>query len=241
MFSEYARNALRMAALMKVQSIFVYTHDSIGLGEDGPTHQPVEQTATLRLIPNMSVWRPCDAVESAVAWKAAVDKRTGPSSLIFSRQNLNHQTRSAEQIADISKGGYVLFDCCETGSSCCGGCCGSTESSDILLIATGSEVALAMDAAKILKEKGKNVRVVSMPSTDVFDAQDADYKESVLPSKTTKRLAIEAGVTDGWYKYVGTKGKILGLNRFGESAPAGTLFKEFGFTVENVVALAESL
>lgn len=241
MFSEYARNALRMAALMKVQSIFVYTHDSIGLGEDGPTHQPVEQTATLRLIPNMSVWRPCDAVESAIAWKAAVDKRTGPSSLIFSRQNLNHQTRSDEQLANISKGGYVLFDCCETGSNCCGGCCGSTESSDILLIATGSEVALAMDAAKILKEKGKNVRVVSMPSTNVFDAQDAAYKESVLPSKTTKRLAIEAGVTDGWYKYVGTKGKILGLNRFGESAPAGTLFKEFGFTVENVVALAESL
>jgi transketolase len=241
MFSEYARNALRMAALMKVQSIFVYTHDSIGLGEDGPTHQPVEQTATLRLIPNMSVWRPCDAVESAVAWKAAVDKRTGPSSLIFSRQNLNHQTRSAEQLANISKGGYVLFDCCETGSNCCGGCCGGEESSDILLIATGSEVALAMDAAKILQGKGKNVRVVSMPSTDTFDAQDAAYKESVLPSKTTKRLAIEAGVTDGWYKYVGTKGKILGLNRFGESAPAGTLFKEFGFTVENVVALAESL
>jgi len=241
MFSEYARNALRMAALMKVQSIFVYTHDSIGLGEDGPTHQPVEQTATLRLIPNMSVWRPCDAVESAVAWKAAVDKKTGPSSLIFSRQNLNHQTRSAEQLANISKGGYVLFDCCETGSNCCGGCCGGEESSDILLIATGSEVALAMDAAKILQGKGKNVRVVSMPSTNEFDAQDADYKESVLPSKTTKRLAIEAGVTDGWYKYVGTNGKILGLNRFGESAPAGTLFKEFGFTVENVVALAESL
>jgi|WetSurMetagenome_2_1015567.scaffolds.fasta_scaffold02841_2 transketolase len=241
MFSEYARNALRMAALMKVQSIFVYTHDSIGLGEDGPTHQPVEQTATLRLIPNMSVWRPCDAVESAVAWKAAVDKRTGPSSLIFSRQNLNHQTRSAEQLANISKGGYVLFDCCETGSNCCGGCCGGEESSDILLIATGSEVALAMDAAKILQGKGKNVRVVSMPSTDTFDAQDAAYKESVLPSKMTKRLAIEAGVTDGWYKYVGTNGKILGLNHFGESAPAGTLFKEFGFTVENVVALAESL
>lgn len=241
MFSEYARNALRMAALMKVQSIFVYTHDSIGLGEDGPTHQPVEQTATLRLIPNMSVWRPCDAVESAVAWKAAVDKKTGPSSLIFSRQNLNHQIRSAEQLANISKGGYVLFDCCETGSNCCGGCCGGEESSDILLIATGSEVALAMDAAKILQEKGKNVRVVSMPSTNEFDAQDAAYKESVLPSKTTKRLAIEAGVTDGWYKYVGTKGKILGLNRFGESAPANILFKEFGFTVENVVALAESL
>jgi len=216
-----------MAALMKVQSIFVYTHDSIGLGEDGPTHQPVEQTATLRLIPNMSVWRPCDAVESAVAWKAAVDKKTGPSSLIFSRQNLNHQTRSAEQLANISKGGYVLSDCEETA--------------DVILIATGSEVALAVDAAKVLKEKGKNVRVVSMPSTNEFDAQDADYKESVLPSKTTKRLAIEAGVTDGWYKYVGTNGKILGLNRFGESAPAGTLFKEFGFTVENVVALAESL
>jgi len=226
MFSEYARNALRMAALMKVQSIFVYTHDSVGLGEDGPTHQPVEQTATLRLIPNMSVWRPCDAVESAVAWKCAVDKRTGPSSLIFSRQNLNHQTRSAEQISAIVKGGYVL-----SGEG----------APDLILIATGSEVALAIGAAKILKEKGKNVRVVSMPSTDTFDAQDAAYKESVLPSNVTKRLAIEAGVTDGWHKYVGTNGKILGLNRFGESAPADILFKEFGFTVENVVALAESL
>lgn len=229
MFSEYARNALRMAALMKVHSIFVYTHDSIGLGEDGPTHQPIEQIATLRLIPNMSVWRPCDAVESAVAWKAAIDRQTGPTSLIFSRQNLTHQPRSAEQLANISKGGYVLFEST------------SSKETELLLIATGSEVALAMDAAKILTEKGRKVRVVSMPSTDVFDAQDAAYKESVLPSNITKRLAIEAGVTDGWYKYVGTTGKILGINRFGESAPAGVLFKEFGFTVDNVVALADSL
>jgi transketolase len=227
MFSEYARNALRMAALMKQRVLFVYTHDSIGLGEDGPTHQPVEQTATLRLIPNMSVWRPCDAVESAVAWKAAVERTQGPSSLIFSRQNLPHQKRDAAQLANIARGGYVL-------SEAAGG------KPQAVIIATGSEVALAMEAQKLLAAKGKNVRVVSMPATDVFDAQDAAYKESVLP-KGSKRVAVEAGVTDGWYKYVGTDGKVVGLNRFGESAPAGALFKHFGFTGENVAKAVEEI
>jgi len=227
MFSEYARNALRMAALMKVRSIFVYTHDSIGLGEDGPTHQPVEQTATLRLIPNMSVWRPCDAVESAVAWRAAIEKKTGPSCLIFSRQNLAHMSRSAEQLANIARGGYVLRD---------GGA-----KPDAIIIATGSEVELAMKAAEEMAGKGKNVRVVSMPSVDAFEAQDAAYRESVLPASCTKRVAVEAGVTAGWYKYVGLNGKVVGLDRFGESAPAGQLFKEFGFTVENVVKAVESV
>lgn len=227
MFSEYARNALRMAALMKQRSIFVYTHDSIGLGEDGPTHQPVEQTATLRMIPNMSVWRPCDAVETAVAWKAAIEKREGPTCLIFSRQGLPHQSRSDEQIANIAKGGYVLKDCDGTP--------------DAIIIATGSEVALAMGAAEQLAGKGKQVRVVSMPSVDAFEAQDAAYRESVIPAAVTARVAVEAGVTDGWYKYVGLNGKVVGLNRFGESAPAGELFKEFGFTVENVVKAVEDV
>jgi transketolase len=227
MFSEYARNALRMAALMKVQSIFVYTHDSIGLGEDGPTHQPVEQTATLRLIPNMSVWRPCDAVESAVAWKHAIERRNGPTSLIFSRQNLPHQKRDGTQLAAITRGGYVLSEA-EGGKP------------DAIIIATGSEVGLAMEAQKLLAAKGRKVRVVSMPSTDVFDAQDATYRESVLP-KGVKRVAVEAGVTDGWYKYVGTDGKVVGLNRFGESAPAGALFKHFGFTGENVARAVEEI
>ncbi|MFN2338503.1 MAG: transketolase [Gammaproteobacteria bacterium] len=225
MFSEYARNALRMAALMKIQSIFVYTHDSIGLGEDGPTHQPVEQTATLRMIPNMDVWRPCDAVESAVAWKAAIEHRDGPSALIFSRQNLDHQNRSAEQLKAITRGGYVLKDCDGTP--------------DAIIIATGSEVGLAMGAAD--KLSGKKIRVVSMPSTTVFDAQDEAYKESVLPSDVTARVVVEAGVTGGWYKYAGLKGKIVGIDRFGESAPAGELFKYFGFTVENVVKAVESV
>ncbi len=227
MFSEYARNALRMAALMKVRSIFVYTHDSIGLGEDGPTHQPVEQTATLRLIPNMSVWRPCDAVESAVAWRAAIEKKTGPSCLIFSRQNLAHMPRSAEQIANITRGAYVLQE--------------GAANPDAIIIATGSEVELAMKAAAELAGKGKKVRVVSMPSVETFDAQDAAYKEAVLPAACTKRVAVEAGVTAGWYKYVGLNGKVIGLDRFGESAPAGQLFKEFGFTVENVVKAVESV
>ena len=219
MFSEYARNALRMAALMKIQSIFVYTHDSVGLGEDGPTHQPVEQIPTLRMIPNMDVWRPCDAVETAVAWKAAVEKRGGPSCLIFSRQGLAHQSRSDAQIADIAKGGYVIADCDGTP--------------DAIVIATGSEVDLAVKAAA---ESAKKVRVVSMPNTKVFDEQDVAYRESVLPSAVTARVAVEAAVTDGWYKYVGINGKVVGLNRFGESAPAGELFKEFGFTAENVLA-----
>lgn len=219
MFSEYARNALRMAALMKLRSIFVYTHDSIGLGEDGPTHQPVEQIPTLRMIPNMDLWRPCDAVETAVAWKAAIEKSDGPSCLIFSRQNLAHQARSEAQITDIAKGGYVIVDCDGTP--------------DVIVIATGSEVDLAVKAAA---ESNKKVRVVSMPNTKQFDAQDAAYKESVLPSSVTARVAVEAAVTDGWYKYVGLNGKVIGLNRFGESAPAGELFKEFGFTAENVLA-----
>ncbi len=227
MFSEYARNALRMAALMKIQSIFVFTHDSIGLGEDGPTHQPVEQTATLRLIPNMSVWRPCDAVESAVAWQMAIERRKGPTSLIFSRQNLPHQKRTDVQLAAIRRGGYVLSEA-EGGKP------------DAVIIATGSEVALAMEAQKLLLARGRKVRVVSMPSTDTFDAQDAAYRDSVLP-KGVKRVAVEAGVTDGWYKYVGLDGKVVGLNRFGESAPAGALFKEFGFTPENVAKAVEAL
>jgi transketolase len=228
MFSEYARNALRMAALMKIQSIFVYTHDSIGLGEDGPTHQAVEQTATLRLIPNMSVWRPCDAVESAVAWKQAIERKTGPSCLIFSRQNLPHQKRDAQQLMAIRRGGYVLSDAA-------GG------KPQAIIIATGSEVGIAMEAQKLLAAQGKQVRVVSMPSTNVFDAQDAAYRESVLPHGI-KRVAVEAGVTDGWHKYVGIDGKVVGLNRFGESAPAGVLFKHFGITGENVAkSVAELL
>jgi len=227
MFSEYARNALRMAALMKIRTIFVYTHDSIGLGEDGPTHQPVEQTATLRLIPNMSVWRPCDAVESAVAWKFAIERKTGPSCLIFSRQNLTHQKRSADQLAAIARGGYVLSEA-EGGKP------------QAVIIATGSEVGIAVEAQKLLAAKGKKVRVVSMPSTDTFDTQDAAWRESVLP-KGVKRVAVEAGVTDGWYKYVGLDGRVVGLNRFGESAPAGALFKHFGFTGENVAKTVEEI
>ncbi|MGV6858547.1 MAG: transketolase [bacterium] len=225
MFSEYARNALRMAALMKVQNIEVFTHDSIGLGEDGPTHQPIEQVATLRMIPNMSLWRPCDAVETAVAWKKAIMRKDGPTSLIFSRQNLDHQARTAEQIAAIERGGYVLKDCDGTP--------------DVILIATGSEVALAMAAAGQLS--GKKVRVVSMPCVDAFEAQDDDYKESVLPSSVTARVAVEAGVTSYWAKYVGLQGAVVGIDTFGESAPASDLFKYFGFTVENVVAKVESV
>jgi transketolase len=227
MFSEYARNALRMASLMKIRSIFVYTHDSIGLGEDGPTHQPVEQTATLRLIPGMQVWRPCDAVETTVSWKAALERKDGPSVLVFSRQNLPHVPRTDAQIAAISRGGYVLKD--------------TDGLADAIIIATGSEVELALKAADELAAKGKKIRVVSMPSTNIFDAQDADYRESVLPSAITQRVAVEAGVTDLWWKYVGTNGKIVGLDRFGESAPAPQLFKEFGFTVENVVKNVEAV
>ncbi|HAS2740091.1 TPA: transketolase [Vibrio cholerae] len=227
MFMEYARNAMRMAALMKVQNIQVYTHDSIGLGEDGPTHQPVEQIASLRMTPNMSTWRPCDQVESAVAWKLAIERKDAPSALIFSRQNLAQQPRSAEQVANIAKGGYILKDCA-----------GQPE---LILIATGSEVELAVVAYEQLSAEGKAVRVVSMPSTDAFDKQDAAYREAVLPAAVTKRIAIEAGIADFWYKYVGFGGRIIGMTSFGESAPAGELFKLFGFTTENVVKQAKEL
>ncbi|EPN5405864.1 transketolase [Vibrio cholerae] len=227
MFMEYARNAMRMAALMKVQNIQVYTHDSIGLGEDGPTHQPVEQIASLRMTPNMSTWRPCDQVESAMAWKLAIERKDAPSALIFSRQNLAQQPRSAEQVANIAKGGYILKDCA-----------GQPE---LILIATGSEVELAVAAYEQLSAEGKAVRVVSMPSTDAFDKQDAAYREAVLPAAVTKRIAIEAGIADFWYKYVGFGGRIIGMTSFGESAPAGELFKLFGFTTENVVKQAKEL
>jgi transketolase len=225
MFSEYARNALRMAALMRIRNIEVFTHDSIGLGEDGPTHQPVEQTATLRLMPNMSVWRPCDAVETAIAWKMAIKRMSGPTSLILSRQNLPHQQRSDEQLAAVAKGGYVLKDCDGTPEA--------------IIIATGSEVGLAMDAAAALGDR--KVRVVSMPSTDAFDAQDEAYRESVLPKAVRARVAVEAGVTDGWRKYVGLEGVVVGLDRFGESAPGGELLKYFGFTVEHVVEAVKAV
>jgi transketolase len=227
MFMEYARNAMRMAALMKVQNIQVYTHDSIGLGEDGPTHQPVEQVASLRLTPNMSTWRPCDQVESAVAWKYAIERKDGPTALIFSRQNLAQQARDAAQVADIAKGGYILKDCSGTP--------------ELIFIATGSEVELAVAAAAELTAEGKLVRVVSMPATDLFDKQDAAYRESVLPASVTARVAVEAGIADFWYKYVGFGGAIVGMTTFGESAPAGELFKMFGFTVENVVKKAKEV
>ncbi|MCG9661873.1 transketolase [Vibrio mediterranei] len=227
MFMEYARNAMRMAALMKVQNIQVYTHDSIGLGEDGPTHQPVEQIASLRVTPNMSTWRPCDQVESAVAWKYAIERKDGPTSLIFSRQNLAQQDRNAEQLANVAKGGYILKDCEGTP--------------ELILIATGSEVELATNAYAELTAEGKKVRVVSLPSTDVFDAQDEAYREAVLPAAVTRRIAVEAGIADYWYKYVGFGGKIIGMKTFGESAPAGELFKMFGFTTKNIVATAKSL
>ncbi|ENP8449642.1 transketolase [Vibrio parahaemolyticus] len=227
MFMEYARNAMRMAALMKIQNIQVYTHDSIGLGEDGPTHQPVEQMASLRLTPNMNTWRPCDQVESAVAWKLAIERKDAPTALIFSRQNLAQQPRSAEQVVDIAKGGYILKD--------------SDGKPELILIATGSEVELAVKAAEQLTAEGKKVRVVSMPSTDAFDKQDAAYREAVLPSDVTARIAIEAGIADFWYKYVGFDGRIIGMTTFGESAPADQLFEMFGFTVENVVNTAKEL
>jgi transketolase len=226
-FSDYSRNALRMAALMGIQNIQVFTHDSIGLGEDGPTHQPVEQAASLRLMPNMSVWRPCDTVETAVAWKYALENETGPTSLVLTRQGVPHQQRTAEQIANVARGGYVLKDC--------------DGSPDILLIATGSEVELAMGAADALAGVGVKARVVSMPCTDVFDVQDAEYRDAVLPAKVTARVAVEAGVTDGWWRYVGSQGRVIGLDRFGESAPAGELFEHFGFTTNNVVAVAKDV
>ena len=226
-FMEYCRNAVRMAALMKQRSIYVFTHDSIGLGEDGPTHQPIEQLASLRTTPNMSTWRPADAVESAVAWKAALERVDGPTALVFSRQGLPHQKRDAEQLANIAKGGYILSD--------------SEGTPDLILIATGGEVGLAQDAAEALRQKGNKVRVVSMPSTDTFDAQSAAYKQEVLPLEVTNRIAVEAAIEDYWYKYVGLDGRVVGMSTFGESAPAGELFKEFGFTVDNIVAVAGEL
>ncbi|MBC3908673.1 transketolase [Undibacterium umbellatum] len=219
-FSDYSRNAIRMAALMKIRTLFVFTHDSIGLGEDGPTHQSVEHVSSMRLIPNLDNWRPCDTVESAAAWAHAVKRNDGPSTLIFSRQNLPYQERSAQQIADIQRGGYVLQDAADAKA---------------VLIATGSEIELAVKSAAELAQQGIAVRVVSMPSTDVFDRQDAAYKAAVL-GKGLPRIAIEAGVTDFWYKYVGLEGAVVGIDTFGESAPAGVLFKYFGFTVDNVVA-----
>jgi transketolase len=227
MFSEYARNALRMACLMKLGPIHVYTHDSIGLGEDGPTHQPVEQTATLRMLPRMSVWRPCDAVETAVAWKLALERQGGPTSLILSRQGLPHQQRTPEQIAAITRGGYILSDC--------------EGAPEAIIIATGSEVELAMSAQQELAGKGRKVRVVSMPSTDTFDAQDEAYRESGLPAAVTARVAVEAGVTSVWTTDVGLNGKVIGLDTFGESAPAPEVYKHFGITAENVAKAVESL
>lgn len=227
MFMEYARNAVRMSALMKQRVIHVYTHDSIGLGEDGPTHQPIEQLASLRCTPNLDTWRPADAVESAVSWKYALERKDGPSALIFSRQNLQHQTRSALQIADISRGGYVLKDC--------------SGEPELILIATGSEVGLAVQAFDKLTEQGRKVRVVSMPCTSVFDAQDAGYKQAVLPLQVSARIAIEASHADYWYKYVGLEGRVIGMTTYGESAPAPALFEEFGFTLENILGQAEEL
>jgi len=226
-FMEYARNAVRMAALMRLQSIFVFTHDSIGLGEDGPTHQPVEQLTTLRATPNMQTWRPCDAVESAVAWKAAIERRDGPSSLVFSRQALAHQQRSEQQVADIIRGAYVLRDC--TGSPAA------------ILIATGSEVQLAVAAAEQLAATGKQVRVVSMPCAELFEQQDAAYREAVLPSNVLARVAVEALHADYWYKWIGLDGRVVGMTSFGESAPADELMRHFGFTTENVVAVVEDV
>lgn len=226
MFVEYARNAVRMAALMKARQVLVYTHDSIGLGEDGPTHQPVEQLASLRVTPNMSVWRPCDQVETAIAWKHAIERQHGPTALILSRQNLMQPTRTPEQLKNISRGGYVLSE--------------SNGTPDVILIATGSEVEITLDAAEKLTASGHKVRVVSLPCTDIFDAQDAAYREAVLPASVTARVAVEAGIADYWFKYVGLTGAIVGMTGFGESAPAEKLFPEFGFTVENIVHHAEA-
>lgn len=227
MFMEYARNAVRMASLMKIPNIFVYTHDSIGQGEDGPTHQPVEQVANLRMTPNLSTWRPCDAAETAVAWKAALQRQDGPTALVFSRQGLPAQDRTAEQLANVSKGAYVLKD--------------SSGTPDVILIGTGSEVGVAMDAAAQLESDGVAVRVVSMPSTSVFDLQDAAYQESVLPSSVTKRVAVEAAHVDYWAKYVGFGGAVVGMRTFGESAPGGALLKHFGITADAVASAAKGL
>jgi transketolase len=220
-FMEYARNAVRMAALMKQKSIFVYTHDSVGLGEDGPTHQPVEQLTSLRSTPNLETWRPCDAVESAVCWKRAIERKDGPSALIFSRQSLTAQIRTKQQVTNIYKGGYILRD--------------ASGSPDALIIATGSEVDLALDAASVLAEKGVKTRVVSMPCAEIFSSQEISYCDAVLPPSVRVRVAVEAGHADYWCKYVGLDGKVVGMTTFGESAPGDKVLKHFGFTVENVV------
>jgi len=225
-FSDYSRNALRMSALIPAHAIHVFTHDSIGLGEDGPTHQPVEHLASLRYIPNNDVWRPCDAVESAVAWRVAIERRDGPTCLAFSRQNLPHQARSAAQVSDIARGAYVLQD--------------PAGGFDVILIGTGSELELAMQAAKKLADEGVRARVVSMPSSNTFDRQDAAYRESVLPRGVRKRVAVEAGVTDFWRKYVGLDGAVVGIDSFGASAPIDALYKHFNITVDAVVAAAKS-
>ncbi|HIC1093978.1 TPA: transketolase [Escherichia coli] len=227
MFMEYARNALRMAALMKIRSVFVYTHDTIGLGEDGPTHQPVEQLASLRLTPNMETWRGCDQVEVAVAWQQAIERKDGPTSLVLTRQPLVQQPRTAAQLAEIARGGYVLSDC--------------DGQPEMILISAGSEIELVVSAAKALTEEGRKVRVVSLPCTERFDNQDAAYKESVLPKAVRKRLAVEASIAGFWERYVGLNGKVIGMTSFGESAPANVLFKHFGFTPENVLAQAREL
>jgi len=226
-FMEYALNAVRMAALMKIRNIFVYTHDSIGLGEDGPTHQPVEQLAILRYTPNIDTWRPCDQIESAIAWQTAIERKSGPSALIFSRQNLTQQLRNEKQIVNAYRGGYILKDCAYTP--------------DLIIIATGSEVALAIEAYNRLTEEGYKIRVVSMPCTEIFDAQDKAYQEAILPYSVTARLAIEAGTADFLYKFVGFSVRVIGMHSFGESAPAEQLFKKFGFTLENVLEQAKIL
>jgi transketolase len=227
MFMEYARNAVRMSALMGIQNIFVYTHDSIGQGEDGPTHQPIEQLSNLRTTPNLTTWRPCDATESAVAWKAAVQNQKAPTALVFSRQGLPAMTRTQEQVVAIEKGGYILVDCEGTP--------------EVILMATGSEVGLAVDAAKALTAQGKKVRVVSMPSTNIFDKQSSDYKQSILPNNVTKRIAIETAHVDFWAKYVGLNGAVVGMSTFGESAPGNVLLEHFGFTIDNVVNTVNKL
>ena len=226
-FSEYARNAIRMSALMGIPTIYVFTHDSIGVGEDGPTHEPIEQTATLRLVPNLHTWRPCDQVETAMAYLSMVERKDGPSDIVLTRQNLEQMSRTPEQVDNILRGGYILKDCCGTP--------------DLIIIATGSEVALAYHSALSLEAEGKKVRVVSMPCCEIFDAQSDEYKEHVLPSECTARVAVEAGSTSLWYKYVGLKGKVLGIDRYGESGPAGKLFELFGFTTENLVQIAKSV
>lgn len=231
MFMEYARNAVRMSALMGIQNIFVYTHDSIGQGEDGPTHQAIEQIANLRLSPNLHTWRPCDAAESATAWKLAIQRKTGPSALIFSRQGLPHQARDTEQVSNITKGGYILSD--NTGDN--------EGTPDVILIATGSEVGLATDSATKLRDLGHKVRVVSMPCTNIFDAQSSEYQNSVLPSNVDSIIAIETAHVDFWHKYVGRTGKIIGMGSLGESAPGAVLLKHFGFTVDKVIDTALAL